>query len=81
LIQTTTRQKFTKMGRITELLSNGNLFSDLGIEKITPGEDRGMICGSVNMINDTKTILESFGLKEGSNSKPDTFVVEKAFVD
>jgi ferredoxin--NADP+ reductase len=81
LIQTTTRQTFTKMGRITELLSNGNLFSDLGIGKITPGEDRGMICGSVDMINDTKTILESFGLKEGSNSKPDTFVVEKAFVD
>ena len=81
LIQTTTRQKFTKMGRITELLTNGNLFSDLGIENITPGEDRGMICGSVNMINDTKAILESFGLKEGSNSKPDTFVVEKAFVD
>ena len=69
------------MGRITELLTNGNLFSDLGIENITPGEDRGMICGSVNMINDKKTILESFGLKEGSNSKPDTFVVEKAFVD
>jgi ferredoxin--NADP+ reductase len=40
-----------------------------------------MICGSVDMINDTKTILESFGLQEGSNSKPDTFVVEKAFVD
>ena len=69
------------MGRITELLSNGKLFSDLEIGKITPGADRGMICGSVNMINDTKTILESFGLKEGSNSKPDTFVVEKAFVD
>jgi ferredoxin--NADP+ reductase len=40
-----------------------------------------MICGSANMINDTKTLLESFGLKEGSNSKPNTFVVEKAFVD
>ena len=81
LIQTTTRQTFTKMGRITELLFNGKLFSDLGIEKMKPEEDRGMICGSVDMINDTKTILESFGLQEGSNSQPDTFVVEKAFVD
>ena len=35
-------------------------YCDLGIEKMTPEEDRGMICGSVDMINDTKTILESF---------------------
>jgi ferredoxin--NADP+ reductase len=40
-----------------------------------------MICGSMAMLKDTKATLEGFGLVEGSNSKPDTFVVERAFVD
>jgi len=41
----------------------------------------GLFLNRRNMINDTKALLESFGLTEGSNSKPNTFVVEKAFVD
>ena len=28
----------------------------------------------------TKEILESFGLEEGANSKPASFVIERAFV-
>ncbi|ODN71275.1 hypothetical protein A6302_01390 [Methylobrevis pamukkalensis] len=39
-----------------------------------------MICGSMEMLRDTKAILEDFGLDEGSNAKPATFVVERAFV-
>jgi len=40
-----------------------------------------MICGSMDMLKDIKTLLEGFGLSEGSNNRPDTFVVERAFVD
>jgi len=39
-----------------------------------------MICGSMDMINDTKALVETFGLEEGSNSQPKQFVVEKSFV-
>ena len=43
-------------------------------------EDRVMICGSMEMLNDFKNICLQKGLKEGSNSAPADFVIEKAFV-
>ncbi len=81
LYATTTREDYPVMGRITELMANGRLFEDLGLPPISADTDRGMICGSMEMLKDTKALLEGFGLVEGSNSKPDTFVVERAFVD
>lgn len=78
---TLTREAFHHTGRITDLLTSGKIFEDLGLPKISPDDDRGMICGSMDMLRDTKAVLESFGLIEGANSKPGTFVVERAFVD
>lgn len=80
LYATTTREDYPIMGRITDLLTSGKLFEDLGLPAISSETDRGMICGSMDMLRDTKAVLEAFGLVEGSNSKPDTFVVERAFV-
>jgi len=40
-----------------------------------------MICGSMAMLRDTKSIVESLGFTEGSNANPGDFVVERAFVD
>ena len=76
-----TRDPFPRTGRITDLMESGKLFEDLGVPPINPAEDRGMICGSMAMLNDTKSVLEKFGLEEGSNARPATFVVERAFVD
>lgn len=76
-----TRDSYPFVGRITDLMASGKLFSDLGLPPIEPEHDRGMICGSMAMLNDTKAALEGFGLVEGSNSKPASFVVERAFVD
>ena len=76
-----TREDYPRMGRITDLMTSGKLFEDLGVPPINPETDRGMICGSMAMLNDTKDILEQFGLVEGSNARPATFVVERAFVD
>ena len=56
------------------------MFADLSLSPIDPATDRGMICGSMAMLRDTKAALEGFGLVEGSNSMPATFVVERAFV-
>nr|WP_319484904.1 ferredoxin--NADP reductase [uncultured Cohaesibacter sp.] len=76
-----TREPFPRTGRITDLMETGKLFADLGVPAINPEEDRGMICGSMAMLNDTRSVLEKFGLEEGSNARPATFVVERAFVD
>ena len=77
---TTTREKSPKMGRITTLLTDGTVFRDLGIDGIAPATDRAMVCGSIGLNTDLKTILEGFGLEEGANSDPKHYVVEKAFV-
>lgn len=77
---TTTREESPKMGRITELLKDRTVFRDLGIDPISPETDRAMICGSLGFNKDLKEILEGFGLREGANSEPKEFVVEKAFV-
>lgn len=77
---TTTREDHPRMGRITDLISNGKLFTDLGVPKLNPETDRVMICGSTQMTLDTKALCEAHGLKEGANSKPAEFVVERAFV-
>ena len=76
-----TREEYPFPGRITDLIANGKLFDDLGLPPINPDDDRGMICGSMAMLNDVKDALERFGLVEGANNKPATFVVERAFVD
>lgn len=78
---TTTREESPKMGRITELLKDGTVFADLGIEGgIKPETDRAMVCGSLAFNLDIKKILEDFDLREGANSEPKEFVIEKAFV-
>ena len=77
---TTTRDESPKMGRITDLMKSGELFSDLGITDFGPETDRAMVCGSMGLNMDIKEILESHGLREGANSDPKEYVVEKAFV-
>jgi ferredoxin--NADP+ reductase len=77
---TTTRDPSPKMGRITNLLKSGEVFADLGITDFGPETDRAMVCGSMGLNLDIKDILESHGLREGANSDPKEYVVEKAFV-
>ena len=77
---TTTREESPNMGRITDNLTSGKVFADLGIDPINSETDRGMVCGSLAFNTDMKTVLEDFGLEEGANSDPKQYVVEKAFV-
>lgn len=77
---TTTREPSARMGRITTLIENGMLFADLGVPPLDPATDRAMICGSLAFNIDIKALLEKAGLREGANSDPREFVVEKAFV-
>ena len=77
---TTTREHSARMGRITDNLTSGKVFADLGIPPISAAHDRGMVCGSLDFNTDMKAVLEGFGLREGANSDPAEYVVEKAFV-
>lgn len=77
---TTTREESENKGRITTLITSGEIFRDLGIEELNPETDRVMLCGSMPFNTDVREILEARGFEEGANSKPATFVLEKAFV-
>ena len=77
---TTTRENSSCMGRITEKLKNNKLFSDLNVNDFSPGIDRAMVCGSIGLNLEIKAILDDLGFKEGANSEPAEYVVEKAFV-
>ena len=78
---TTTREDSPKMGRITDLMRSGEAFKDLGVEPICSQNDRAMICGNLAFNLELKEMLEDYGLEEGANSDPKTYVVEKAFLD
>ena len=77
---TTTREASKKMGRITSLLEDGSLLEDLGVTDFNAKNDRAMVCGSIGLNTDIKRILEDYGLREGANSDPGDYVIEKAFV-
>ena len=77
---TTTREPSPLMGRITDNLTSGKVFADLGLSPMNAEDDRAMVCGSLAFNHDVKAVLEGFGLREGANSEPMDYVVEKAFV-
>ncbi len=78
---TTTREESPKMGRITDLMRSGEVFADLKVDPINPESDRAMVCGNLAFNLEIKELLEGFGLREGANSDPKEYVVEKAFLD
>lgn len=78
---TVTREAFQNQGRITTLIENGRLFSDLGLPPLDPEHDRVMLCGSPAMLADLKTMLEERGFDEGNTSTPGHFVIERAFAE
>lgn len=78
---TVTREPFAHRGRISHLIENGTLARDIGLPPIARATDRFMLCGSMQMLADLRTILLAAGLTEGSTTAPGEFVVEKAFVE
>ncbi len=78
---TTTREKSQKMGRITDLMRSGEVYADLDVAPLAPETDRAMVCGNLAFNLEIKELLEGYGLREGANSEPKEYVVEKAFLD
>jgi len=77
----TTREESPHMGRITDAMMSGRFFTDTGLEPIDAHQDRVMICGSMAMLRDCAAMCEQFGLIEGANNAPASYVIERAFVD
>ncbi|MGB0694805.1 MAG: ferredoxin--NADP reductase [Rhodospirillaceae bacterium] len=75
-----TREDYPRSGRITNRIEDGSFFIDNDLPPFDPDTDRVMICGSTEMLTDTAALLETRGFDEGANSRPSTYVVEKAFV-
>lgn len=76
---TTRTPDYPVQGRITTLIENGGMCAAMGVPQLSPEHDRAMICGSMEMIQDTKALLLERGFVEGSNASPADFVIEKAF--
>ncbi len=74
-----TREAGPRTGRITTLIETGELFRRIDQPAFDPAQDRVMICGSMAMLDELKSILLTRGFAEGSNAKPGDFVIEKAF--
>ncbi len=78
---TVTREPFRNRGRITDIIENGRLFSDIGAEPLDPAQDGVMLCGSPQMLADMSAILKARGFDEGNSSRAGSYVIEKAFVE
>ncbi len=78
---TVTREAFRNQGRIPTLLESGQLPKSIGLAPISMDADRFMLCGSPEMLRDTRTLLDKLGLAEGNMSRPGHYVIERAFVD
>ena len=76
----TTQEDYTNTGRITNLIENEKLFSDLNIDTLNGESDRVMICGSMDMVRDLSTILESRDMKHSTGKSLEQYVYERAFV-
>jgi len=78
---TVTREPYINRGRITDLMTSGKLFEDIGLPNMDPETDRFMVCGSPSMLKDTCTILDERGFKEARHGDLGHYVIERAFVE
>jgi len=78
---TVTREPFRNQGRLTDLITSGKLFEDIGLPQPDPENDRFMLCGSPAMLSDLTDILDSLGFEEARGGKAGHYVIERAFVE
>ena len=77
----TTTQDITDFnGRITSKIQDKSFYNDLKLAELNFSTDCVMICGSLDFNNELKRLLIDKGFEEGATNKPNTFVLEKAFV-
>jgi len=78
---TVTREAFRHQGRIPTLMETERLTHDLGLPALSAANDRFMLCGSPEMLRDTRALFDRLALSEGNMSTPGQYVIERAFVE
>ncbi|MBP6818845.1 MAG: ferredoxin--NADP reductase [Ferrovibrio sp.] len=78
---TVTREAYRNQGRVTDLISSGKLFQDIGLPPLDITQDRVMLCGSPDMLRDMRAYLDERKWEEGSTTGAGHYVIEKAFVE
>lgn len=78
---TVTREPFRNQGRLTDLMSSGKLYADIGLPPPNLQDDRFMLCGSPQMLKDLCVILDGQGFREARHGEAAEYVIERAFVE
>ncbi len=78
---TVTREPFRNRGRITDLISSGKLFDDIGQAPLSIETDRVDVVRQPGDAGRPAHHVRGAGFSEGNHSEPGHFVVEKAFVE
>jgi ferredoxin/flavodoxin---NADP+ reductase len=78
-VPTVTREPFETQGRVSDLLSDGVLLNRLGRAGLDPATDRAMLCGNVDMLEQTTQLLENLGFSHGNSGEPGHYLTERAF--
>ena len=77
-----TREAFRNQGRLTDLIENGKMAADLGLQPLNPSTDRAMMSGSPSMLTDLCKILDARGFQiSPSQGVAGDYVIERAFVE
>src|SRR3546814_159454 len=77
-----TREPFAHQGRLTTLLENGEMAAAAGLPALSPEHDRVMICGSPQMLADTRALLDARGFRAAPRiGQAGHYVFERAFVE
>jgi ferredoxin--NADP+ reductase len=77
-----TREPFTNQGRLTTLLDSGAMALAAGLPALNPEHDRVMICGSPQMLADTRALLDARGFSAAPRiGQAGHYVFERAFVE
>ena len=76
------REPFLHHGRLTTLLESGAMCAAAGLPALDPATDRVMICGSPQMLADTRALLDARGFTAAPRiGQPGHYVFERAFVE
>lgn len=79
---TVTREPYRNRGRLTDLITSGQLFRDIGQPDLNPEEDRAMICGSPSMLSDLSALLNERNFSISPHiGEPGDYLIERAFVE
>lgn len=79
---TVTREEFRIKGRLTDQIADGSLARLSGLPPLDPAVDRFMLCGSPQMLHDTRALLDERGFVVSPRTgEPGDYVIERAFVE